>query len=233
LQLTEGIGPASLRAARDWARENHVRFATALQAIKEAPTRLVRVGSGIAEAVDDYENLLEQLSQGGTSLEELIQSVAELTISDDERREETVSFFSTILDEVDAESLDQLLSGLSASLDRGEQELQEGAVNILTMHKAKGLSADVVFIVGAEDEFIPGRNEGTREGDERRLLFVSMSRARHRLLITYCRERTKHQSFLGRESGTPERTLTRFLRDAPMRAEDGSAYVLNTIRSRD
>jgi DNA helicase-2/ATP-dependent DNA helicase PcrA len=98
------------------------------------------------------------------------------------------------------------------------------------MHKAKGLSADVVFIVGAEDEFIPGRNEGLREGDERRLLFVSMSRARHWLFISYCEERTGRQAYLGRESGTSERTLTRFLRDAPIRAEDGCAYVLDLIR---
>lgn len=122
------------------------------------------------------------------------------------------------------------MSAVSASLDVAEQELTEGAINILTMHKAKGLSADVVLIAGAEDEFIPGRNEGPREGDERRLLFVSMTRARHRLFISYCRQRIGHQAHLGRESGRPDRSLTRFLRDAPMRAEDGAAYVGHLVR---
>jgi DNA helicase-2/ATP-dependent DNA helicase PcrA len=192
-----------------------------------------RVGRRIAEAAAVYERLLEELSRGVTSLQELIQRVVQCTVKEAERREATVSFLGTVVEEIDAKSLDDLLVGLGASLDAGEQELQEGAVNILTMHKAKGLSADVVFIVGAEDEFIPGWNEGSREGDERRLLFVSMSRARHRLIISYCVQRTGHQAYLGRESGTPERTLTRFLRDAPIRAQRGRGYVLNAIRGEE
>jgi superfamily I DNA/RNA helicase len=136
----------------------------------------------------------------------------------------------TIVEETEAESLDDLVNALGASLDAAEQELAEGAVNILTMHKAKGLSADVVLIVGAEDEFIPGRNEGQREGDERRLLFVSMTRARHRLFISYCRKRIGRQAHLGRESGRPDRSLTRFLRDVPLRAEDGIAYISHLAR---
>jgi superfamily I DNA/RNA helicase len=233
LQLTKGVGSASLRAVRDWARENNVHFETALQTIKEDPKRVRRVGGSIAEAVAMYEGLLEKLSDGTTSLQEVLRRVVQETVTEEERREETVSFLNTVVEEIDAKSLNDLVAGLSASLDAGEQELLEGAVNILTMHKAKGLSADVVFIVGAEDEFIPGWNEGPGEGDERRLLFVSMSRARHRLFISYCRERTGRQAYLGRESGTSERTLTRFLQDAPIRAEDGCAYVLNSIRGED
>lgn len=230
LQLTEGIGSASLKAAKVWARENGVRFAAALQAIQREPERVERVGGGIAEAVTTYERMLGELPRGVASLQELVERVVQEVVKEERQREAILSFVTAVAEEIDASSLDDLLAGLSTSLDAGEQELREGAVNILTMHKAKGLSADVVFIVGAEDEFVPGRNEGAREDDERRLLFVSMSRARHRLFITYCRERTKHQSFLGRESGTSERTLTRFLRDAPIRAEDGSRYVLNSIR---
>ena len=62
------------------------------------------------------------------------------------------------------------------------------------MHKAKGLTADVVFIVGAEDELIPGKNMKEPElGDERRLFFVSLTRAKHKLYITYCVNRTGSQ----------------------------------------
>jgi len=233
LQLTNGIGSASLRATREWARANGARFEAALRAIQEKPQRVKRVGGKIADEVSEHQKMLEELASGTTSLQELIQQVADATVTAEEHRQEVAAFLGTIVEETQASSLDDLVAGLTASLDAGEQELQEGAINMLTMHKAKGLSAEVVFIVGAEDEFIPGSNEGPREGDERRLLFVSMSRARHRLFISYCSARTGRQAYLGRETGNSQRTLTRFLRDAPIRAEDGLAYVLNSIRDKD
>jgi superfamily I DNA/RNA helicase len=96
-----------------------------------------------------------------------------------------------------------------------EQETIPDAVNILTMHQAKGLTFDVCFIVGAEDEFIPGRNDGEFIGDERRLLYVSMTRAKHQLCITYCVKRTGRQKYAGRvpQGGQERRRLTRFLAD--------------------
>lgn len=230
LQLRKGIGPSSLRAVQDWARNNSVRFTAALQAIKENPERVKGVGKRIAQAVAEYETLLERLSQGAPPLDEQIQRTARQAVDDEEQREKVVIFLSTIAEETAAGSLSDLVNALGASLDAAEQELVEGAVNILTMHKAKGLSADVIFIVGAEDEFIPGRNEGQREGDERRLLFVSMTRARHLLYISYCQRRIRHQAHLGRESGRPDRSLTRFLRDAPIRVEDGAGYVSHLVR---
>jgi DNA helicase-2/ATP-dependent DNA helicase PcrA len=89
------------------------------------------------------------------------------------------------------------------------------------MHRAKGLSADVVFIVGAEKQFIPGKNTGIREDDERRLLYVSITRARHELVITYCNERTGNQRFTGSESksGNIKREITHFLKDIPLTVE--------------
>jgi len=101
-----------------------------------------------------------------------------------------------------------------------EQEVKEGVVNIMTMHKAKGLNSDVVFIVGAEKQFIPGKNIGLRAEDERRLFYVSLTRARHSLFITCCRKRIDQQRYLGSESGNPKRELTPFLRDSSLRLED-------------
>lgn len=92
---------------------------------------------------------------------------------------------------------------------------------MLTMHRAKGLSADVVFIVGAEKQIIPGRNVGEKEGDERRLLYVSLTRAKHKLFITYCQKRTKksRQAYTGSDSGKMKRDLTPFLQDTGLPVE--------------
>jgi DNA helicase-2/ATP-dependent DNA helicase PcrA len=95
----------------------------------------------------------------------------------------------------------------------------------MTMHKAKGLTASAVILIAAEDEYIPGGQTGEKEGDERRLLYVSLSRARHFLAVTYCEYRTGYQMYTGRTSGSSRRTLTRFLRDAPIAPIDGASFV--------
>jgi superfamily I DNA/RNA helicase len=73
-------------------------------------------------------------------------------------------------------------------------------VTLLTLHAAKGLEFEVVFVAGCEDGLLPlrlpgpggGRLAGTDPAEERRLLFVGMTRARARLLISYASMRTRH-----------------------------------------
>jgi ATP-dependent DNA helicase UvrD/PcrA len=92
------------------------------------------------------------------------------------------------------------------------------------MHQAKGLSADAVFVVAAEDEYIPGRAAGDALGDERRLLYVSATRARHYLYFTHCRRRLGAQTHSARTAGNQARTLTSFLSGGPVPSADGGAY---------
>jgi DNA helicase-2/ATP-dependent DNA helicase PcrA len=71
------------------------------------------------------------------------------------------------------------------------------AVTLLTMHAAKGLEFEVVFVAGAEDGLLPLRTPGggflpgTDVAEERRLLFVALTRARSRLLVSYAARRTR------------------------------------------
>jgi DNA helicase-2/ATP-dependent DNA helicase PcrA len=70
-----------------------------------------------------------------------------------------------------------------------------GEVNLMTIHSAKGLEFDVVFVAGCEDGIIPHarsleEGEGNLE-EERRLFYVAVTRARRRLLISSCLRRRK------------------------------------------
>jgi DNA helicase II / ATP-dependent DNA helicase PcrA len=69
------------------------------------------------------------------------------------------------------------------------------AITLLTLHGAKGLEFDVVFLAGCERGLLPLRLPGAGPADtaeERRLLFVGMTRARERLLLTAAARRTRH-----------------------------------------
>ena len=93
------------------------------------------------------------------------------------------------------------------------------------MHRAKGLTAKAVIVAAAEDQYIPGR-AGTEEiDDERRLLYVSLTRAKHYLFITYCDQRTGQQSHTGRDSGSIYRSLSQFLNDCPYTPKNGREYI--------
>jgi DNA helicase-2/ATP-dependent DNA helicase PcrA len=139
--------------------------------------------------------------------------------------DEANTYIAAMSERGEADSFKGLLSSLAMSGLTPEQELAKGAVNMLTMHKAKGLSARAVIIMACEDEYLPGRQEAVgEEGDERRLLYVSLTRARERVFVTYAQRRRRQQQHTGRDSGKQKRTLTRYLRNAPIHAVAGAKF---------
>jgi DNA helicase-2/ATP-dependent DNA helicase PcrA len=79
--------------------------------------------------------------------------------------------------------------------DDDSAEDEESKVNLMTIHAAKGLEFDAVFIAGCEDGIIPHarsleEGEGNVE-EERRLFYVAITRAKKRLYISACRKRRK------------------------------------------
>jgi superfamily I DNA/RNA helicase len=87
-----------------------------------------------------------------------------------------------------ADSIDQLLGRVALSRSDGSP-VEDRRVNLLTLHSTKGLEFSRVYVVGAEDATLPGQlaleNQNLREIQEaRRLLYVGMTRARDRLILT-------------------------------------------------
>jgi DNA helicase-2/ATP-dependent DNA helicase PcrA len=114
---------------------------------------------------------------------------------------------------------------MALGLGENEQEHAADEVAIMTMHQAKGLTAEAVVVVAAEDEYLPGDAVGSAVDDERRLLYVSLTRARHRLYITHCGRRLGRQAHTGSTPGRTRRTFSRFLRDADVVSQPGALYL--------
>ena len=108
------------------------------------------------------------------------------------------SFLREAEREVGAEQTDALTSFLShAALEAGETQAAEGrpALQLMSVHSAKGLEFHTVFVTGLEEGLFPHENsmsefDGVEE--ERRLAYVAITRARRRLYLTHAQSRMLH-----------------------------------------
>ena len=80
------------------------------------------------------------------------------------------------------------LSLAAAAPEIAAKEEGEG-VHVLTMHAAKGREFDAVFVVGMEEETVPGRRKDADIEEERRIVYVASTRARRFLAFSCCRSR--------------------------------------------
>lgn len=221
-----GLGDKAMNGLYELARKKGKTFFDTLQLVKSDPALLPRFGRKIKEEVEAIESRVAGISPTpAVSLGDFIRALAAKLIADSAVRKAVCGVFERILEVADVDDLDGLLRAINVSLGEAEQDRQKGAVNLMTMHQAKGLSADAVFVVAAEDEYLPGRSTGDRADDERRLLYVSVTRARHYLFLTHCNRRTGPQRHTGRASGQMRRTLSRFLSGGPFQSEDGASFV--------
>ncbi|HEX4304715.1 MAG TPA: UvrD-helicase domain-containing protein [Solirubrobacterales bacterium] len=164
--------------------------------------------AGLLEAVLNESGYLEALTAERTieaegraeNLEALIAGAAEFDIEREQEGENEIPPLEEYLQQISLYSQqDDLIDGE-----------QESMVTLMTLHNAKGLEYDTVFIIGCEDGAFPhmrALEEGGEE-EERRLCYVGITRARQRLYMTWARER----SLFGRS----ERNLpSRFIDELP------------------
>jgi superfamily I DNA/RNA helicase len=93
-------------------------------------------------------------------------------------------------------------------MSSADESSKKNSVTLMTLHAAKGLEFPVVFIVGLEEGLFPsGRciDDGAELEEERRLMYVGMTRAMQRLFLTYAGSR---YTFGSRNYNMPSRFLT-------------------------
>ena len=96
------------------------------------------------------------------------------------------------------DDLERFLAEIAVGAETDALDPRAEAVTLLTLHGAKGLEFDVVFLAGCERGLLPLRLPGSgpltaaEAAEERRLLFVGMTRARERLLLSAAARRTRY-----------------------------------------
>src|SRR5262249_17327817 len=102
----------------------------------------------------------------------------------------------------DSPDLDSFLTRISLVSDLDTLDINQDAVKMMTLHSAKGLEFQVVFLIGLEEGLFPhirSLDSPTALEEERRLMYVGVTRAADLLYMTLARKRI----FLGRSPGGP------------------------------
>ncbi|MFA5488792.1 MAG: UvrD-helicase domain-containing protein [Candidimonas sp.] len=220
---TRGIGARTLEQLGDIAREQNVslfravahvpgkgganlaRFAQLIQHM--AHEAQVLTLPELIEHVVHHSGLLEHYKadrEGADRLENLQELVNAATVFMHEERYDDAPA-GRAHDESGPDSITGEIVGMSplaaflshASLEAGDNQAQAGqdAIQLMTVHAAKGLEFDVVFITGVEEGLFPHENsllESAGIEEERRLMYVAITRARERLYLTLAQSRMLH-----------------------------------------
>lgn len=116
--------------------------------------------------------------------------------------EEFKSITASFEEQTGSVNLDDFLEEISLIADMQEHKETENEITLMTVHSAKGLEFEVVFLIGMEDGIFPHQNSFLEEGgleEERRLCYVGITRAKKRLYIS----NAKRRMLYGRESMNP------------------------------
>ncbi|MEX2534889.1 MAG: UvrD-helicase domain-containing protein [Trueperaceae bacterium] len=224
-----GIGKTSEEKLVAWASRKGVRFADALRQVEE-----VLSGTPAVKRIGEFVALMNDLAEAADSLgaahflkavldqSGYMQALKDEGSFDSQGRLENLEELLNAVIEWEEEdgggSVGQFLdeASLMASLDDRavkavNDEVPDEAVTLMTLHNAKGLEFPVVFLVGLEDNLIPHRSSTAslqELEEERRLLYVGITRAQEELFLVHCESR---MSFGRTEIARP----SRFLQDVP------------------
>jgi DNA helicase-2/ATP-dependent DNA helicase PcrA len=208
-QLADAAGRAgsSLWQAACTASGKVAGFARLIESLKVATHDLP-----LPEAVDhmiEASGLADHYradKDGADRLENLNELVNAAALFDEEAGLEVPG--SAAVPEVPLPALDRFLA--HAALEAGEHQAEPGrdALQLMTVHAAKGLEFHAVFITGLEESLFPheqSAHEANGLEEERRLMYVAITRARRRLYLTHAQSRMLHGQV---RYGFPSRFLT-------------------------
>jgi len=221
---TRGIGAKTVDNIRIFAREQGSSLFDAMCGAIKNKVFTARANNALQSFIDLLDALADETK--GLELAEIAETVicnsGLLDFHKKEKGEKGQARLENLQELVNAcrafEAEDESLSPLqefvdSAALDAGDTQAEEfeDAVQMMTLHSAKGLEFPMVFLAGMEENLFPHKmslEEHGRLEEERRLCYVGITRAMKKLVITFAETRRMH--------GTDNfNSVSRFVREIP------------------
>ena len=222
-----GLGQGTVAVIRARARKGGLPLWEGLKEVAEEGS----LGPARTARLQEFATLIEELRRRADDLGpgELAELVLKRTgylkgFQDDPEAEERRGNIKELLGQLrEYESLEEFLEGLALVSDADGYSPEEGRVALLTLHVAKGLEFEAVFIIGLEEGLLPHSRsiiEGQIE-EERRLAYVGMTRAKLGLYLSFAAQRSLYGSLM-------QNPPSRFLAELPQGELAGLALGLRS-----
>jgi ATP-dependent DNA helicase Rep len=247
-----GLGPGTIEKLADFASAKNVSLFAACYETDVTEHLGARAYSNLLNYCDWINQIAEMAERGDTlsAIKEMIDDMqyrewVENQCNEPKAAESRLGNIDELLDwlaRLHRKNPDQDLAQwlnhmtLMDILERDNEEQENNAVHLMTLHASKGLEFNHVYIVGMEEELLPHRNsvDDSLE-EERRLAYVGITRARKGLTFTHAMTRRRYGELL---SCAPSRFLEELPQDyldwennrqesADERKERGNAHLAN------
>ncbi|BCH16040.1 DNA helicase [Mesorhizobium sp. L-2-11] len=226
-----GLGEATIRQIHDTARALRIPMLEAAEKLAESDELKPKPRAALREVAANFERWQKALET--TPHTELAETILEESGYTDmwknDRSAEAPGRLENLKELVrsmeEYESLRSFLEHVALVMD-AEQNAELDAVNIMTLHSAKGLEFETVFLPGWEEGLFPHQralDEGGRSGleEERRLAYVGLTRAKKNLHLWFVSNRRIHGLW---QSTIPSRFLDELPEAHVEIAESGNSY---------
>ena len=190
-----GIGKASIEKLQKAAFDAQLPLFVYIKESLEGRQPLViskKVAGALAKLVEDIEVLRVEIEENLENFITLFEERIKLKdhyagmVDGFDRILNIDEFYGYFRDAVSKNpdlTLDEFLNDISLQSD--QDQIEENAVTIMSIHAAKGLEFEHLFVIGMEEEFFPLLGEGCNMEEERRLGYVAITRAKSDLTLCY------------------------------------------------
>ncbi len=211
---TRGLGAKSLQTFHGWRESYGYGLAEALRQINSCDVLTPKAQAGFLALGDIISSFHAQAGElmPAVLIERLVERLDYFHYLQDgtpqgEARIENVRELLSVAGGYQNAGLDDFLEEVALVSDIDQADFDSDAVTLMTLHSAKGLEFPVVFITGLEENVLPHSRalyDAAELEEERRLMYVGMTRAKEELVLTYAISRTLYG---GRGGNLPSRFL--------------------------
>jgi DNA helicase-2/ATP-dependent DNA helicase PcrA len=209
-----GIGEVALRAMHERARRDAVPLTFAALALAEEGVLRGKVKDAVKELMAGFARWRAGLAQEGhvTTMAVMLDESGYMEMWKQDKSIEAPGRIENLKEFVralaDFESLGGFLDHVALVMDN-EQNAEGDRVNLMTLHAAKGLEFDTVFLPGWEEGVFPSQRTLDESGtkgleEERRLAYVGLTRARSRAIVSHAANRRLYANW---QSSIPSRFI--------------------------
>ncbi len=232
-----GIGKASLGKIQHAAYERQMSVYQLIDSSSHKELEAIaskRIATALKKLIDEIHMLQEEADKALYNLVTLFEETIKLkdhyvSAADGMERimniDEFYGYFRDAITKNLDITLDEFLNDISLQSD--QDQIEDDAIAIMSIHAAKGLEFEHVYVIGMEEEFFPLLGDGANMEEERRLGYVAITRAKSHLTMCYVdsrfykgrRKQIERSRFLG-EAGLIQNTSLKVTKTADYKKGD-------------